>query len=536
MRACSYCRKLLPPADATCPDDGSPAIEVALRPPAPELAARFRRIEPFAVGATGELWRVVAPQSDRPALLKVFADAVASSLAERTRCKRELRKQATIVQGNLPRVFDEGETAGSLWVLRELAPGESLAVRIRRQGALTVPESLAIAAQLAQALDELHRQGLVHRDVKPGHVILTARGNGLPTARLIDAGIAARLPGDGLLPSFGTAAYAAPEIALGKPASFRSDLYSLGCVLYEMLSGAPPFERESIEAVLAAQRDTEPKRLESELPGQVDALLAALLAKEPRRRPFSAQQVRRALEPHLPGGMPPFEPSARSVAPPPSAATSPAAGYARIAADVESTQDLPFEELVLASPEPALKTQELELSDLETEAAPITKTQELELSDVEPLPLPSHKTQELELSDVEALPPPTPRKTQELDLRDVHSLRAAPSRDAEVAATQRPSVRAAQSPVDAREIEESAATIALPPIVDALPPSAAESIQSAPPPSAAEVNASAPVSVAPVASTNNEGAVASLRKRLATTGRARSSSSERRGAGGRADE
>jgi serine/threonine protein kinase/tetratricopeptide (TPR) repeat protein len=397
MRACSHCRKLLAASDAVCPDDGSAAVSVRFQPLAPELSARFRGAEPFACGATGELWRVVQVQSGVAGLLKIFAESVAGSLAERTRCKRELRKQATIAQGNLPRVLDDGEAAGRLWLLREFLPGESLAVRLSRQGALPVGEALAVAAQLAQALDELHRQGLVHRDVKPGHTMLTARGTDQPLVRLIDAGIAARLAGDSLLPSFGTAAYAAPEIALGKQASFRSDLYSLGCILHEMLSGAPPFVASSVEAVLSAQCDAEPPPLDLELPPVVAALLTALLAKEPRRRPFSAQQVRRVLEAHLPAGMPQLEPAVRSVVPPPPAA-EPGALRSRVQtlAGPDSTQEFPIEEIELAVIS-ARGTLELELSDLEVQ--PLLSTLELELSDIEPLP-PAGKTQELELSDM----------------------------------------------------------------------------------------------------------------------------------------
>jgi eukaryotic-like serine/threonine-protein kinase len=488
MRACSHCRKLLAASDAVCPDDGAAPVAVKFQPLAPELSARFRGAEPFACGATGELWRVVQVQSGVAGLLKIFADSVAGSLAERTRCKRELRKQATIAHGNLPRVLDDGEAAGRLWLLREFLPGESLAVRLSRQGALPVAEALAVAAQLAQALDELHRQGLVHRDVKPGHTMLTARGADQPLVRLIDAGIAARLPGDSLLPSFGTAAYAAPEIALGKQASFRSDLYSLGCILYEMLAGAPPFVDSSVEAVLSAQCEAEPPPLDVELPAVVAALLAALLAKEPRRRPFSAQQVRRVLEAHLPPGMPQLEPAVRSV-PPPSAAT-PGALRSRVQtlAGPDSTQEFPIEEIELAVIS-ARGTLELELSDLEVQ--PLTGTQELELSDMEPLP-PAGKTQELELSDIQSIRAQADNKAPPADTR------AAPA--------------AGQT-----EVDDAAATIAL---RSSPPEAAAASAPSSEAPGSPQASAppAAELGAAPNerdAQAKRDSASAALRKRLA---------------------
>jgi serine/threonine-protein kinase len=392
-------------------------VEVVFEPVPPELAARLRSIAPFAIGATGQLFTGVPLQGEQPVLLKIFAPSVGAGIAERTRCKRELRKQATIVHSHLPAILDDGETGGRFWLLRELVHGETLAVQLRRQGMLTLPDALAVVAQLASALDELHRQGLVHRDVKPGHVLLTSRPAGPPQVRLIDAGMAARLPGEAMFESYGTAAYAAPEIAAGKPASFRSDLYSLGCMLYEMLSGTPPFTAASQAAVLAAHRELEPNPLDTDLPVAVRSLLDTLLAKEPRRRPFSARQVRRALDPHLPANMPESPPPVRSVVPPPSAA--PAATSSRPAparrgrgmagSKSDHTEELSIEELELTGDVEArvVRTQELDLADLE-QLPPQTKTQELQLADIQSVRPPgvSPKTQELELSDMEALPPP----------------------------------------------------------------------------------------------------------------------------------
>jgi serine/threonine-protein kinase len=307
MRVCSYCHQLVSESDATCPHDGAPPREAVLGKVPGQVHARFPAVEPFARGNTGSLFLAVQQQSGYRGLLKVLSPELAQSPAERTRLKRELRKQTAITNNALARIIDGGEVGNELWLFRDFVQGESLAIRLRQRGALPVPEALAILAQVASGLDELHRQGLLHRDVKPGHVLLTPRPDAVPVVTLIDAGIAPKLPSQSVFEIVGTPDYLAPEVIAGKPASFRSDLYALGCVMYEMLSGLPPFVADNLEQLLAAQRDVEPRELAVDLPAPVKALLSSLLAKEPRKRPFSAQQVRRALEPYLPPGTP--EPS-----------------------------------------------------------------------------------------------------------------------------------------------------------------------------------------------------------------------------------
>ena len=428
MRACLHCRKILPAAATACPEDASLSVEVVLDAPPTELASRLRNLTAFACGGTGQLFAADTDDGES-VLLKVYSSSAVKALAERTRCKRELQKQAGIAHVNLPRVITHGESDGRLWMVRELVAGESLAARLRRQGALPVPEALAIAAQVASALDELHRQGLVHRDVKPGHILLTERTEGISLARLIDTGMAERLPGDTPLVSHGTPAYAAPEIGQGKPASFRSDLYALGCVLYEMLAGAPPFAAETATEVMRMHRELEPARLDVELPAAVNAVLDAMLAKEPRKRPLSARQARRSLEPHLPAHMPPLPVTVRSALPPPSAAGSiqPQSSVTRSAQPLapsvqprrpaaqqnraDDTEELSLTELEPAAPSPAPapapskfgKTQELDLTDIESLPPLAPNTQELELSEIEPLPPANPRTQELEISDLETL-------------------------------------------------------------------------------------------------------------------------------------
>lgn len=323
MRACPHCHLLLQAAENICPRDGERAEDVELAPVPPDVVAKLRNVEPFAHGSTGTSYRAVPAAGGSMGLLKVMPVADAS---ERGRLKRELRKQAKLVNNSLVRILDGGEVGAVLWLLRDFAPGDSLAVRIRREGKLAIPEALAITAQIASGLDELHRAGLLHRDVKSGHVILEPRAEGVPLARLIDAGIAARLATGAALEPLGTASTIAPEQIEGKLVSFRSDLYSLGCVLHEMLTGAPPFSGAPAD-VLRAHREDTPPRLPREVPPAIESLVAALLAKDPRARPFSAQQVRRTMEPFLPAGTPPArsatQTSAGDVASPSGTRTTP---------------------------------------------------------------------------------------------------------------------------------------------------------------------------------------------------------------------
>jgi len=376
MRACTYCKKIRPASAVKCPDDGASLQDVDIAPVPAELLARFGTLEPFARGETGSLFLGPTDDAGAPLLLKIFADEVGASLAERTRWKREMRKQTALVHPHLPRMLDEGETAGRLWLLRAFAPGETLAVRTRRLGRLAVPDVLGVAAQVASALDELHRQGLVQRDVKPGHIVTLQRGQGPLLVQLIDSGSAGRLDTRAGLEIYGTPGYAAPEIAAGRPASFRSDLYALGCVMYELLTGRLPFLAATMSGLVQAQRDNDPEPLDPSLPAPVRNLISALLADDPRRRPFSAQQVRRTLEPFLPAGIPAVSNGGRSLIPPPSAAS------ARRATS-DKTQELAVEDLrAIDDRSLSFPTQELELIEIDG-APPNGKTQELELNDLE---------------------------------------------------------------------------------------------------------------------------------------------------------
>jgi serine/threonine protein kinase/Flp pilus assembly protein TadD len=263
----------------------------------PEVRERFDAIEPFAQGSTGVLYLAREASTGRQGILKVLHERTGASEAERQRLRRELAKQATLSNPHLATPVFTGDAGRTIWLFREWIEGVTLRTRLDDAGALPAGHALGIATQLATALDELHRAGLLHRDLKPSHIVLQPREGAPPHVVVIDAGIAAKIETSSVFEVVGTPQYVSPEQASGKLVSFRSDLYALGCVWHEMLTGEPVFAADGVAALFEAHAKQEPPSPPSGLPPVLQELHRALLAKEPRERPFSAQQARRTLEP-----------------------------------------------------------------------------------------------------------------------------------------------------------------------------------------------------------------------------------------------
>ena len=295
MRVCSHCH--LHVGEGGHPPCGAVVEDVRAHEPSTELAAMFTKRLPFSCGTSGTLYRVVRAGTGQRGLLKVLPSTGIGLSADRMRYKRELLRQVSVSCGGLARVFEAGEsTSGQLWLFRELVEGESLATRLARSGPLSTDDALCVVVQLAQGLEELHRHGLLHRDVKPLHVVVRDRSGAGMRAVLVDAGLSLAVDAGGSR-FRGSPGFCAPEQAAGEPTGFRSDLYSLGCVFYAMVTGtalASSVHGSGPAGVEAALAD-----LAVPLPGPARDLLASLLAQDARRRPFSAQQVKRVLEPLL---------------------------------------------------------------------------------------------------------------------------------------------------------------------------------------------------------------------------------------------
>jgi eukaryotic-like serine/threonine-protein kinase len=238
-------------------------------------------------------------QHERQVALKVLHPELAASLGP-DRFLLEIRLTAKLRHPHILPLFDSGEATGQLWYTMPYVEGESLRQRLNRQGRVPPEEALRIAGDVLAALACAHEHGIVHRDIKPENILIE-RGE----AVLADFGIAHalsaagsdRLTGTGL--ALGTPAYMSPEQAIGqREVDGRSDLYSLGCVLYESLAGKPPFAGATPQAVIAQHFAAEPPKLrsrEAEVPDWLEGVVARALAPDPDNRFASAEEFGRAL-------------------------------------------------------------------------------------------------------------------------------------------------------------------------------------------------------------------------------------------------
>jgi YVTN family beta-propeller protein len=227
----------------------------------------------------------------RQVALKLLLDPATASEGFRARFLRESELAAAIDHPNVLPVYDAGDTDGVLWIAMRYVDGIDLAALLAKGGALAPEQALAIAGQVAGALDAAHARGLVHRDVKPGNVLLAVEDGAVTHAYLADFGLTKRVGGArGLTVSgqvLGTIDYVAPEQIEGGQVDGRADQYSLGCVLFESLAGTVPFRRDSELAVLWAQVNDPPPRISEhrpDLPAALDDVIGRALAKAPGDR------------------------------------------------------------------------------------------------------------------------------------------------------------------------------------------------------------------------------------------------------------
>jgi serine/threonine protein kinase len=260
------------------------------------LGGRYRAGALLATGGMGEVWAARDLLLDRPVAVKVLGGALAGDGRAAERLRREARAAARLDHPNIARVLDLGEQDGRPYLVMELLEGESLAGRIDRAGAMAPAEAARVVAAVADALEAAHRAGVIHRDVKPGNVFLTSAGE----VKVLDFGIASAAGETDLTTGalLGTAAYLAPERALGQPATPAADVYSLGVVLYELLAGRRPFECGSDIELAMAHVNAQPASLGLVAPSTPPSLVTACeqaLAKDPAARPPSAAAFARLL-------------------------------------------------------------------------------------------------------------------------------------------------------------------------------------------------------------------------------------------------
>ncbi|HTJ34650.1 MAG TPA: serine/threonine-protein kinase [Dactylosporangium sp.] len=253
------------------------------------LARRYILKQPVGAGGMSVVWRAWDSTLERTVAVKVLDGPIASDGGQRDRIRREARAAARIEHPNAIGVYDYGETVTprgriAAYVVMQLLDGASLASRLAG-GPLPCPEAVAVAATVADVLQAAHRRGVVHRDVTPENVMLTTDG-----VRLLDFGIAADIGQREEAMTFGTPPYVAPERLVGAPASGATDVYALGVLLFEMLTGAPPYPAgtwEELERALATGR--RPTLTVPGLPGGVADVCLRCLETDPARRPTAAE-------------------------------------------------------------------------------------------------------------------------------------------------------------------------------------------------------------------------------------------------------
>lgn len=259
------------------------------------FGGRYELQSRIAIGGMGEVWEATDHVIGRTVAIKILKDEYMGDPGFLERFRAEARHAALVNHEGIASVFDYGEENGSAYLVMELVPGEALSTILERDGALSADKTLDIVAQTASALQAAHAAGLVHRDIKPGNLLITPDGR----VKITDFGIARiadQVPLTATGQVMGTVQYLSPEQASGHAASPATDVYSLGIVAYECLAGKRPFTGESQVAIAMAQINEQPPPLPSTVPTPVQNLVMAMIAKKPAERPSSAATVSRAAQ------------------------------------------------------------------------------------------------------------------------------------------------------------------------------------------------------------------------------------------------
>jgi len=265
-----------------------------------ENLGNYRLIDRLGAGGMGEVWRAEDPRLQRLVAIKILSERIANDPEWKARFLREARTIAQLNHPNIATIYSIEQESDKLFIAMELVEGESLATVMSR-GALPPAEAVKIFKQVAEALAEAHDKGIVHRDIKPDNILVGKRG-----IKVLDFGIAKQittaatstptLTQAGLI--VGTPFYMSPEQALGRPVDARSDLFSLGVVIYEALAGKRPFEGESVTETMMniiMQEPVELSTIAPKVPPALTEIVGRSLQKKPERRYGSAGEMVDAL-------------------------------------------------------------------------------------------------------------------------------------------------------------------------------------------------------------------------------------------------
>lgn len=262
------------------------------------FADRYQIIEELGKGGMGKVYKVLDKETKEKIALKLIKPDIAADKKTVERFRNELTSARKISHKNVCRMYDLGKEKGSYFITMEFVPGEDLKSFIRRAAPLSTARTLSIAKQICKGLEEAHLKGVVHRDLKPQNIMIDKQGN----VRIMDFGIARsvqskRITGEGVM--IGTPDYMSPEQVDGKEVDYRTDIYSLGIILYEMVTGRVPFEGDTPFSIGIKQKSEppkDPKELNPQLPDELSRVILKCLEKERTQRYQSAEEIRSDLE------------------------------------------------------------------------------------------------------------------------------------------------------------------------------------------------------------------------------------------------
>jgi serine/threonine protein kinase len=260
-------------------------------------AGRYRVERTLGQGGMAAVYLAHDAELERPVAVKVLAEHLASDEAFRQRFLREARVAAKLSHPNVVHVYDQGEEDGVPFIVMEYVEGTTLGDELRRSGRFPPARVVDLALQICGGLEHAHASGLVHRDIKPGNLLLRADG----TVKIADFGIARAAQATKLTQIgsvLGTAAYLAPEQATGEQVTAAADIYSLGCVLFELLTGRTPYVFETLAELVVKQREeviTPIRELRPDVPPELEAAVMHCLARRPDYRPASAAALAQEL-------------------------------------------------------------------------------------------------------------------------------------------------------------------------------------------------------------------------------------------------
>ena len=250
------------------------------------FAGRYELIEELGKGGMGRVYKVFDKKIKEEVALKLLKTEISGDEKTIERFTNELKFSRKIVHKNVCRMYDLNEEEGTYYIIMEYVPGEDLNSFIKRAAPLSIGKSISIAKQICKGLSEAHSAGVVHRDLKPGNIMIDKDGN----ARIMDFGIARSLKAEGITGEgliIGTPQYMSPEQVEGKKADQRSDIYSLGIILYEMMTGRVPFEGDTPLSI-ALKHKTEipkdPREINEQVPEELSHVILKCMEKDKEKR------------------------------------------------------------------------------------------------------------------------------------------------------------------------------------------------------------------------------------------------------------